>query len=59
MRKTNPISPGRGAGVKSQVSSQEGPASSSLTSDFTLQTSNSAPNAPMGGVACETKPILG
>ncbi len=28
-----------------------------LASNFTLQTSNSPPNAPVGGVACKTNPI--
>jgi hypothetical protein len=55
--KTNPISQCEVSSLKFQVSDQKEHVPGVLTSNFTLDTSNSPPAAPVGGVACKTNPI--
>ncbi len=55
--KTNPISKCEVPSLKSEVSDRKGHVPGALTSNFTLQTSNSPPNLPVGGIACKTNPI--
>jgi hypothetical protein len=55
--KTNPIAKYQVSSVKFEVSDQKEHVPGALTSNFTLDTSNSPPAAPVGGVACKTNPI--
>jgi hypothetical protein len=57
--KTNPNSECEVSSLKLPVSDQQEHVPSPVTSNFTLQTSNSPPHVPVGGVTCETNPIGG
>jgi hypothetical protein len=54
---TNPIAKCQVSSVKFEVSDQKEHTPGAATSNFTLDTSNSPPAAPVGGVMCKTNPI--